>query len=149
MRFESIGQAISFELALILQCIYVPRHLRNTVLFKDAWNAGVDLIWKANDLIGCAKDNKVGNPVNSVNLLAMQRDQSLSEARNAYNVEVYEPAVQRFRRALNPETLAEKMHAQLIVHPHEQQVMRKALDCISHICWASLKWNRTVARYKP
>jgi hypothetical protein len=149
MRPGSVGQAISYEMALILRNIYVPRHLRNTDIFRESWNAGIDFIWKANDLIGYPKDIKKGNPINSVNILRLQRNISTDDARTIYNRQVYEPAVERLRRALDSETLLDRMRSELITDCHEQKVIRDAMECIASICWASFQWNMTVKRYVP
>ena len=149
MRGYSIGQGMSIELALILQGIYVPRHLRKTSIFQEAWNASLEFIWKANDLIGCAKDAKKNNPINSVNLIRKQRGLSQDEARRVYNKEVFEPAAARLRHAFDPRTLASRMKKELIANKHDQQIISNALKCLWHINWASFKWNMTVARYVP
>lgn len=149
MRRESIGQAISFEVAFILRGIHVPRHLRNTTIFQNAWSTGIEFVWKANDLIGCARDAENNNPINAVNLFKAQRQLSDEEAQRMYSTEIYEPAVNRLRNALDPNTRSEKMRKEHIHDSREQAILEASLDCIAHICWASFNWNLTVARYVP
>jgi hypothetical protein len=147
MRGESIGQAISMELALIFNRVYVPRHIRNTAAFKRLWDRGTEFVWKANDLIGSAKDWAAHCATNAVCLLGRKCGHSLAQAQRAYTADVLLPAVRRFREVLEPHALEGAMRAELITAEEERRILFLARRWIAHICWASYAWNCTVQRY--
>lgn len=149
MRYESVGQCMSMELALILRGINVPRHVRNTLFFRKLFETGTELVWKANDLIGSMKDWLEGQPINGVCILARQRNISLRDAQIEYRDEIYLPAANKFRQLLNSTHAETAIQHEILDTPEEREIALSVLKTVGHICRASVLWNLEVGRYVP